>query len=74
MVTLRADITKDDIEAYALLDDLGNTAHSIPYLAVFCGDKPFEPRVLADVFTKEDLLKILDECPAPRKLETAQAR
>jgi thiol:disulfide interchange protein len=74
VVTLRADITKDDIEAYALLDDLGNTAHSIPFLAVFCGDKPNEPRVLSDVFTKDDLLKILDECPKPNKLETALAR
>lgn len=70
----RADITKDDLEAYALLEDLGNPAHSIPYLAIYCGNNPDKPRVLADLYTKEDVLEILNECPGPTKIQTAQAR
>jgi thiol:disulfide interchange protein len=66
-VTLRADVTEDNPEAYALLEELGNSAHSIPFLAVFPGDKPNQPRVLADWFTKEDLLQILAESPDERR-------
>ncbi len=52
-----------------MLDELANPAHSIPFLAVFCANKPDQPRVLADWFTKEDLLKILSACPDPLKNE-----
>ena len=55
-----------------MLEELGNTAHSIPFLAVFPADKPNQPRVLADWFTKEDLLQILAESPDPSRQATAQ--
>ena len=54
------------------MEQLGNSAHSIPFLAVFPGNKPNEPRVLADWFTKEDLLQILAESPDPLRRTTAQ--
>ncbi|MBI1914098.1 MAG: thioredoxin family protein [Planctomycetes bacterium] len=69
VVALRADITEDNPEAYALLEELGNSAHSIPFLAVFCPDRPKQPRVLADWFTREDLLTILSACPDPPTIE-----
>ena len=47
------------------MEELGNSAHSIPFLAVFPGDKPKRPHVLADWFTKDDLLRILAEVPDP---------
>ncbi len=60
---MKADVTRDNPEAYALLDDLGNVAHSIPFLAVFTGDNPDQPRILRDLFSKDDLLAILAEPP-----------
>ncbi|MBI3466435.1 MAG: thioredoxin family protein, partial [Planctomycetes bacterium] len=65
-VTLRADMTTENPEASAFLEKLGNRGHSIPYLAIFCADKPNEPRVLADVYTKQQVLDILAECPDPK--------
>ena len=64
-VLLRADMTDKNLPAQALLDQLGGKA--IPFLAVFCGDKPDKPYVLEGTYTKSDLFKILDECPAPGK-------
>ena len=45
------------------MDELGNVAHSIPYLAVFQADNPNEPQILRDLFSKDDLLAILSEPP-----------
>ena len=42
-VTLQADITKDNPEAYALLDELGNFGHAIPFVAVFPADARSPP-------------------------------
>ncbi len=73
VVALRADVTNDNPEAYVLLEGLGNPAHSIPFLAVFCSELPNQPRVLADWFTKEDLMKILAECPGPGTIKRSVA-
>jgi hypothetical protein len=76
-VLLRADLSTDNPPAELLLEELGNVGHSLPFLAVFCGDKPDEPRVLEDFNWlnpgpyKSQLRKILAECPDPNKLETA---
>ena len=76
----RADITETNVPAEALLDSLGNKAHAIPYLAIFPGDKPDEPRDMTEFNPinpgdyRDRLLKILAECPDPPKLQTAQAR
>lgn len=71
---MRADVTEDNPEAYVLMEGVGNPAHSIPFLAVFCSQLPNQPRVLADWFTKEDLLSILSGCPDPHKTETSASR
>jgi hypothetical protein len=79
-VLMRADITSANPPAESLLDSLGNTGHAIPFLAVFPGDKPDEPRTLEDFNPfnpgeyRNRLFKILDECPDPPNLETAQVR
>ncbi|HMF12130.1 MAG TPA: hypothetical protein VKE94_07480 [Gemmataceae bacterium] len=68
-VTLRADLTEDNPEANELLERLGNPGHSIPFLAVFPGDNPNKPRVLADVYTKGQLRDLLAQCPDPKSTE-----
>jgi hypothetical protein len=79
-VLLRADITEANEPAEALLDSLGNMAHAIPYLAVFPGDKPNEPRDLTEFNPinpgayRTRLFKILEECPDPPGVHTAQVR
>jgi len=79
-VLMRADITSANPPAESLLDSLGNTGHAIPFLAVFPADRPDEPRTLEDFnpFNPGDyrsrLFKILDECPDPPKVQTAQVR
>ena len=69
VVTLRADLTDENPEANELLEKLGNRGRSIPYLAVFPAGKPNQPRVLADVYTKKDVLNILADCPDPKSAE-----
>jgi thiol:disulfide interchange protein len=61
-VKLRADKTDDNPEADQLLEELGNSARSIPYLAVFCSNRPAQPFTLRDVYTKADVLRILAAC------------
>ena len=69
VVTMKADVTKDNPKAYALMDELGNVAHSIPFLAVFSADNPHQPQILRDFFSKDDLLGILSEPPDPIEVE-----
>lgn len=59
---LRADKTDDNPEADQLLEELGNSARSIPYLAVFCASRPAQPFTLRDLYTKGDVLRILAAC------------
>ena len=72
---MRADITEEEPILMALLQLVGG--HQIPYLAIFPGDKPQEPRVLEDFnpFNPGDyrsrLDRVLADCPAPNELQTA---
>ena len=60
-VTLKADVTKDNPDAYALMEELGNTAGSIPFLAVFSPDDPTNPGILRDLFSRKDLIALLEK-------------
>ena len=78
VVFMRADITEEHAIAQGLLKLV--EGNQIPYLAIFPGDKQNEPRVLEDFnpFNPGDyrgrLYSVLDDCPDPPKLQTAQAR
>ncbi len=68
VLVIKADITghsprTDAIER--LMDGLG--ARSIPFMAVFPGDRPSEPVVRFDLVTKSDFLEILDTLPEPAR-------
>ena len=71
-MTLQADITRENPEATALLEELGNASHAIPFVAVFPADKPQSPDVLADVFSKSDFLEVLSRCPDPSSSRIAK--
>ncbi len=76
IVRLRADMTDENPEAAALLEELGNVAKSIPFVAVYSWTDPDKPFTLADVFTRETLLKVLEQVapskPAPPTVAQAQ--
>jgi hypothetical protein len=79
VVYMRADITEDQPIPQALLEVL-SPGGGIPFLAIFPGDKPDEPRVLSDfnVFNpwgyRSRLFKVLDESPNPSARQTAEVR
>ncbi len=60
-VMLQANLTKVNPEAYALMDESGHAAHSIPFLVVFPAGKPEDPQILRDLFTKDDFLSIVNQ-------------
>ena len=67
---MRADITdteKPNLDAYLLMEELGNDQHAPPFLAVFPGDRPNDPQKLDGEYSKEDLLKIIRQLPDPPK-------
>ena len=67
---MRADITdteKPNLDAYALMDQLGNTDHSPPFLAVFPAGRFDAARKLDGDYAKEDLLKLIRPLPDPPK-------
>lgn len=78
IVFMRADITESQPSAEALLEALGG--QGIPFLVIFPGDKPNEPRVLTDfnVFNpngyRDRLFRVLDETPDPATRQTAQLK
>ncbi len=65
VVLMKADITQKRPVAEALLERLGS--RSIPFLGVFPGDDPYHPWVLRDIYTRSDLLRLLEKMPSPGK-------
>jgi hypothetical protein len=66
VVAMRADVTKPalSIDAYTLMDELGNTDQIVPFLAIFSGGRADQPHTLQGTYTKQDLLKLIDQLPA----------
>ena len=56
VLLIKADLTRPDPVIESLLHHLGS--RSVPFLAVFPGDNPYEPIVMRDV-EKSDLREVL---------------
>jgi len=66
VVRYKADITHDDPETRAmkrLMRELG--ASSIPFAALFPGDRPDEPYLRWDIVGKDDFVGLIDALPRP---------
>ncbi len=61
VVFMVADITRNKPVEEALMARLGS--RSIPFLGIFPGDNPRKPYVLRDIYSRSDVLKILERCP-----------
>jgi thiol:disulfide interchange protein len=59
VLALKADMTLPDPVQDSLLHRLGS--QSIPFLAVFPGDKPYEPIVMRDILTKRRVVRVLEQ-------------
>ncbi|MCP4784489.1 MAG: hypothetical protein GY903_23435 [Fuerstiella sp.] len=59
IVTLKADVTKYNQEAYDLLASLDHEAQTVPYFALFSADDPEHPRTHSALFTKDDMRKFI---------------
>jgi thiol:disulfide interchange protein len=57
VITMKADLTRPDPQIESLMANLGS--RSVPFLAVFPGDKPFEPVVMRDLINKSALESVL---------------
>ncbi len=57
VLLLKADITHPNPQAQQLLEHLGS--RSIPFLAVFPARSPKEPVLFRDLFSRDDLLRVL---------------
>jgi thiol:disulfide interchange protein len=73
IVPMKADITNDgprtDMIRKGLMEKLG--ARSIPFNAVFPGDRPLQPFTRLDIVTVSTMRSIFEACPDPK---LAQAR
>jgi thiol:disulfide interchange protein DsbD len=58
ILTMKADLTRPNQQIESLLDHLGSK--SVPFLAVFPADKPFEPIVMRDLLNKNALVSVLE--------------
>jgi thiol:disulfide interchange protein DsbD len=58
ILTMKADLTRPNQQIESLLEHLGSK--SVPFLAVFPGDKPFEPIVMRDLLNKNALASVLE--------------
>jgi thiol:disulfide interchange protein len=59
IITMKADLTRPDPVIESLMTHLGS--RSVPFLAVFPGDKPFEPVVMRDLLNKGALVSVLEQ-------------
>jgi thiol:disulfide interchange protein len=61
IAALKADLTGPNASAESLLEHLGS--RSIPFLAVFRGDDPYNPLVMRDVLSRVRLARVLRSLP-----------
>jgi len=61
IITLKADVTKFNQEAYDLLASLDHAAQTVPYFALFSADDPGQPRTHSALFTKDDMRDFIRE-------------
>ena len=59
VLALKADMTLPDPVQDSLLHSLGS--QSIPFLAVFPGNRPNEPIIIRDVLTKRSVVRVLEQ-------------
>ncbi len=57
ILALKADLTQENPAAESLLHHLNS--RSVPFLAVFPGDNPYNPIIMRDIVRKGSLLKVL---------------
>jgi thiol:disulfide interchange protein len=76
VVAMKADITNDgprtDMIRNGLMAKLG--ARSIPFCAVFPGDRPLEPHTRLDIVTVATMRKIFEACPDPKPANVKRDR
>lgn len=58
IVAIRADLTRPNPQIESLLHHLGS--RSVPFLAVFSGDKPYQPIIMRDLINKKSLVDVLE--------------
>ena len=61
IITLKADVTTYNQEAYELMGRLEHEARTIPFFALFPADNPDHPRTHSTLFTKDDMLAWFDD-------------
>ena len=71
---MRADVTEDNTPAFVLMDELGNTQHAPPFLAIFPADRPTDPQTLSGEYSKDELLELIARLPDPSKPQAAEGR
>lgn len=59
IVAIKADLTRPDPQIESLLHHLGS--RSVPFLAVFPGNKPYEPIIMRDILNKKSLVDVLEK-------------
>ncbi len=57
VLALKADLTQENPAAESLLHHLGS--RSVPFLAVFPGDEPYNPVIMRDIVRKKSLVRVL---------------
>ena len=59
VLALTADLTRPDTVVESLLHELGS--QSVPFLAIFPGDHPYEPIIMRDVLKKSQVIHALEK-------------
>jgi thiol:disulfide interchange protein DsbD len=61
VLLLEVDLTNKNPDGESLLHHLGS--RSVPFLAVFPGDNPYQPVIMRDILTKGQVIKALEDLP-----------
>jgi len=72
VVFMEADITEPRPVEQALMNRLGGKA--IPFLGIFPGDDPKQVHTLRDIYSIQDVVDILKQCPDPTPGRTTVSR
>ncbi len=61
IITMKADVTRPNQEAYDLLRSLNHEAGTVPYFALFAANDPDNPRTHSALFTKDDMREFIGD-------------
>jgi len=70
ILAIKADLTQSDPQIESLLNHLGS--RSVPFMAIFPGDEPYNPIIMRDLLKKKQVIQTLEQVQSSQQVTRSE--